>query len=170
MDLRNESADDKGKKFEEMLQKKMSRCGTECLLNDRSIGDDEVDIIVRELTKHSQIIKLDLVGNFIGDEGCRKLARLLSSPACSITDVDLYGNRIGDAGAEALSEAIRATDKLSVVDLRANPLGMDGKKALVAAKAQRPAAAIYYDAMPASGTTGGLRSFAQCPAVSCSVC
>lgn len=151
-------------RFDALLEKKMAKCGCECLLNDRSITDADARAVARDLARHTHIAKVDLVGNFIGDDGAAALAALLRQPRASgVTDVDLYGNQVGPAGAAALADALRANPSFVVLDLRSNPVGAEGARALAAAKAARPEIAVYYDAMTAAGS-GGVAGW-LCPGV-----
>jgi hypothetical protein len=169
--------------FETMLAKKLSSHTSECILNDRAITDAEVRILVKALVEHAEagerqsgvglghfvpIAKLDLVGNFISDDGCETLTTFLQSEQSSVTDVDLFGNNVHARGAAALARELkRQGTKLTVLDLRSNPLGVQGEKQLIEVKKSVPSAAVYFDHMPgATGNTGG--ASLQCPG-GCSV-
>jgi hypothetical protein len=167
-------------KFLELVRKKLQPAvldgnAGECLLNDRNIGDTELALLVTELEglrNTAKLTKLDLVGNVIGDAGAARLAEYLASDYCSIQELDLYGNRIGDSGALSLAKGVLKRDRaedgrsgLSVLDLRANPIGPAGIKEIAYAKSVNHSIVIYYDNMlPARPPP-----FLRCPCGDCSV-
>ena len=154
-------------KFEQMVARKLSEGSSECLLNDRAITDADLEIVITALKEQSiriqdggqdavglvPVAKLDLVGNFITDKGCAYLSDFLQGPLSKVTDVDLFGNDIRAEGATVLANALRCGGPLTCVDLRSNPIGPEGSKALLMAKKDRPSIAVYYDDMP-TGNAG----------------
>ena len=77
---------------------------------------------------HTQVQRLDLGGNSIGDIEVQGLAALL--PKTQITQLDLGSNKIGDTGAKVLATVLPQT-KITELDLRSNVIGDIGAKALV---------------------------------------
>lgn len=188
-------------KFREMVRKKLLTGGSELLLNDRAITDGDVGILIEELKKHGEacgrggtkvgenpdfsaseyyipVTKIDLVGNFIGDQGCVLLAKFLKSSLSSVTDIDLFGNEVHADGCRALAGALCSVpagmssaqqkqgdddlNRLTVLDVRSNPVGTEGKAYLIQAKKQRPSIAVYHDDMAPSNEGGVLGPCGNC--------
>jgi hypothetical protein len=84
-----------------------------------------------EQLKDTNITKLDLTNNCIGDAGATALADAIKQEGNKITDLYLNNNNIGDAGTKALADAIKQEgSKVTVLHLNINHIGDEGKKAL----------------------------------------
>eukprot|EP00753_Platysulcus_tardus_P003904 PLAT12502.20.p1 GENE.PLAT12502.20~~PLAT12502.20.p1 ORF type:complete len:619 (+),score=233.03 PLAT12502.20:557-2413(+) len=82
-------------------------------------------VALAEAIKDSEVEKLILWNNRIGDIGARAFADVLSTSK-TITYLSLSRNRIGNAGADALSEAVKLNPVLQVLGLERNHVGDDG--------------------------------------------
>ena len=85
---------------------------------------------VLESNCNKSLTALMLGCNFIRDEGCKHLKRLLEKN-CTIKSLVLDNNGIEQQGATLLGDALRANRTLKTVDLSRNNLGYDGLKAIL---------------------------------------
>lgn len=68
--------------------------------------------------------KINLVDQYIGDEGSRLLGRVLAQNQ-NLTQLELKGNNIGSEGIIDIIEGLRGNDNLRVLCLMWNSLGQD---------------------------------------------
>jgi hypothetical protein len=94
------------------------------------IDDTKAGKLFKEL-KSTNITKLDLTDNNIGDAGAIALADAIKEEGSKITDLYLNNNGIRDKGATALADAIKQEgSKISVLHISINRIGDEGTKAL----------------------------------------
>ena len=95
---------------------------------------DDTKAGIKELfkgLKSTNITKLDLTDNGIGDAGTKALADVIKQEGSKITDLYLNNNGIGDAGTKALADAIKQEgSKITVLHINNNEIGDAGTKAL----------------------------------------
>jgi hypothetical protein len=77
--------------------------------------------------------QLYLAGNLISSVGARAVAEVLARSDYSLETLDLQGNQIDDWSAGWLAEVLRNNNVLRRMDLRRNPIGVDGIEELTAA-------------------------------------
>jgi hypothetical protein len=63
------------------------------VLNNNSLGDDGVTLLVNGLVNHTNIVSLSLRDNQLGDKACEAISQLNH-----LTDLDLSNNDISDEG------------------------------------------------------------------------
>ena len=107
--------------FEALIKKKLRHCGRECNLSNRSLNDEELEIVVAELEQHTDITNIDFGCNLLTDKSAMILSKYIEANG-TLEQVDLFANKIGDRGAEVLSLALSSHPAMRVVDLRANPV------------------------------------------------
>ncbi|XP_067119787.1 uncharacterized protein [Centruroides vittatus] len=94
-------------------------------LKDCNLDDDNVLYLVSQLINHKCLQSLDLRHNYVNNESCQALARLLLSD-CPINKLILANNRIGSEGAKYLSTGLRCNNKLQHLNLTLNKIEDDG--------------------------------------------
>ncbi|QDQ25135.1 hypothetical protein FNU76_01500 [Chitinimonas arctica] len=104
-------------------------------LNDKKIGDSDVQVLVDALARNTSLTMLNLSCNQIGDPGAEALAGALAQHR-SLTALDLNGNRIGSRGVQALANALEQNISLTSLDLSKNRNFALGARALVQALEQ----------------------------------
>jgi len=134
------------KKFAKLLKKEMQRKGWEPEEVDvfdkentpREIFGEEVVVdeewfplrVVRK-AGWSNVIRIELNDNDVGNAGARSLAEALELKTCQVRDLELTVNQIGDEGAVRLAEAIeKESCSIRYLRLENNKLGKQGKKRL----------------------------------------
>ena len=79
---------------------------------------------------NKSLTSLMLSGNFIRDEGCKHLKRLLEHNS-TITSLQLDHNDITEEGASFFGEALRSNRTLKTIELSRNALGHEGLKSIL---------------------------------------
>ena len=75
----------------------------------------------------TKLLKINLGGNEITDDGVASLSEALKQPTCQLTTLHLGGNEITDAGVASLSEALKQPNcQLTTLDLAVNEITDDG--------------------------------------------
>ena len=100
-------------------------------LSDNEIGDDGAKELAANLHHCTQLNKFYLSGNEIGDDGAKELAANLHH-CTQLKKLDLSGNEIGDDGAKELAANLHHCTQLKKLDLSGNEIGDDGAKELAA--------------------------------------
>ena len=121
------------KSFTEFL--KQQACCNSLDLTNCSIGDVGCEYLTNGLMQSSNLRKLFLCKNNIGDRGARALAELLNNQSRNQSRnrrskhcwrVDVSYNHIGDDGAWSLAESLRHLADLRELDMSYNYIGDDG--------------------------------------------
>ena len=96
-------------------------------LSYNQLGDQGLSIAVQNL-RFDALTALDLRYTGIGDTAMNALS---SSPWLStLTTLHLHGNRIGPEGVRALAQSTLLNHHIELIDLRENPIGIMGARAL----------------------------------------
>ena len=128
------------KLFTEFL--KQQACCNSLDLTNCSIGDVGCEYLTNGLMQSSNLRKLFLCKNKIGDRGARALAELLNNQSRNRSRnrrskhywrVDMSFNHIGDDGALSLAESLRHLADLRELDLEWNRIGDKGAIAITRA-------------------------------------
>ncbi|CAE7640528.1 Nlrc5 [Symbiodinium sp. CCMP2456] len=99
-------------------------------------GDEEMGRLYGTLSSCTQLQRLNLARNRIGDTGAEKLAEtMLSSPRLlqSLIFLDLSGNEIGDLGLCSLAAALPSLSDIQSLELDCNFIGDQGACGLATA-------------------------------------
>lgn len=88
-----------------------------------------VSVIAEALKVNTQLTKLELAGNHLGDQGTADVAMALKRHS-ALTRLGLQINDIKDAGAVALADLLRVNTKIGSVSVEANNIGERGQAAL----------------------------------------
>lgn len=87
-------------------------------LSFSQIGD-RVAMVIADVLKRNNLIKLDLLCNRIKNAGAIAIAGALMRNT-SLTNLCLFDNIIGNAGATAIAQALKVNNNLMVLDLESN--------------------------------------------------
>jgi len=94
------------------------------ILSHNDLEGKEVSVLadqIRSSRRTSRSLKvLGLLGNSIGDDGAKALARCLSDPNCSIRSLNLSFCCIGDNGCRAIASALRKNASLIHLNMYLN--------------------------------------------------
>jgi Leucine-rich repeat (LRR) protein len=88
-------------------------------LRSNMIGDDGIADLV-DCILETNLKSLNLGFNRITDVGAESLARLVSDPACQLTNLDLNCNLIGNSGGLSLAKALKDNSTLQTFVLYGN--------------------------------------------------
>ncbi|WP_375333338.1 hypothetical protein [Candidatus Tisiphia endosymbiont of Xenochironomus xenolabis] len=100
---------------------------------------DENNMSFVDLLKNSNITKLNIAANGLGDTAANDSTNIIKSIAealknnKTLTILDLSSNFIGDEGAKAIAEALKKNKTLTSLNLSSNFIGAEGTKAIVEA-------------------------------------
>lgn len=94
----------------------------------------DVDFLITYLTANN-IDSLDFNMSFMGSEGAKKLAELLTKSTI-VRKLYLYANELGDEGATLLAEAIKSNKTLELLYMEENGIKSPGAQALGSALTQ----------------------------------
>lgn len=105
---------------------------TKLCLEFNALGDEGASKLAEGIAPSKTLRELNLSDNSIGDKGAAIIAeRLLGSSSC-LTQLDLSVNKIGPAGAIAIASALSRRGSLKELSVGCNPIGREGNEALVA--------------------------------------
>ena len=105
-------------------------------LDRNQIGDRGLAALARCLSRRCvQLQVFNCEGNQVGDAGASALAAALQRGGATLEVLSLSNNAIGDAGAAALSKALTGLSSLATFGLSGNPVGEQGLSSLAAALA-----------------------------------
>jgi hypothetical protein len=88
-------------------------------LRGNNVGDDGIADLVDSFLQ-TNLKSLNLGYNLITDVGAESLARLISDPACQLTNLDLNCNLIGNSGGLSLAKALKDNSTLKTFVLYGN--------------------------------------------------
>ena len=83
-------------------------------------GEEYFDTFINALNKNSELKRLSLMGNQIGETACTSLAKLLSNPDSKLKSLVLRHNYIDDKCAAILAESLSRNTQLNNIDLDRN--------------------------------------------------
>mmetsp|Transcript_3160 Transcript_3160/g.5764 ORF Transcript_3160/g.5764 Transcript_3160/m.5764 type:complete len:510 (+) Transcript_3160:97-1626(+) len=86
---------------------------------------------IPSLEKYTNLEQLWLMGNNIGKEGCRSIAKLLQNESLGLRHLYLDSNDIGDEEAEILANALKHNTKLADLSLGNNKIKEKGCRAFL---------------------------------------
>jgi hypothetical protein len=123
--------------FEEIWFNEQARTNSNVLveldMNWLQIGAQRLEQLVDAILAsncNKSLTALMLGHNFLRDEGCKPLKRLLEKNA-TIRSLQLDHNDITEEGASYLGQALRSNRTLKTIELSRNALGHDGLKAVL---------------------------------------
>jgi Ran GTPase-activating protein (RanGAP) involved in mRNA processing and transport len=99
-------------------------------LGGNQIEDAGLIALVHALQGNDSLTSLGLRDNAIGPVGMQRLALLLASPTCKLSELQIKGNAIGDDGASALADALGDNTSMRVLEVQSNMVGPVGCTAL----------------------------------------
>jgi hypothetical protein len=99
-------------------------------LSGNNIGDDGAKAIADALKVNHSLETLYLNDNNIGDDGAKAIADALKDNK-SLDKLDLDDNKIDDDGAKAIADALKVNHRLESLLLRNNNISADGKEYLL---------------------------------------
>ena len=76
--------------------------------------------IITALSMHPHLVRLELLGNRLGTNGCKALATLLRCSATELQQLDLDRNELDDEGIDALVPALINSSHLEILDMSRN--------------------------------------------------
>ena len=87
--------------------------------------------ISQALMVNQTLLKLDMMGNYIGDDGITSIASSFSNS--SITELVVNGCGISVVGVRSLAEAILSNQNIRTIRLWNNPIRVDGARLIMKA-------------------------------------
>lgn len=109
-----------------------------CLkLIHNQLTSNAISILSQGLINNTQLERLSLWKNPIGDSGVEFLANALSTNRCVLKKLDLSENEITDRGAEYLGQMLRTNTRLTHLTLSQNRITDDGLRYLIDALLNR---------------------------------
>jgi Ca2+-binding EF-hand superfamily protein len=100
-------------------------------LADNRITEKCVAALAGSGTSLSSVETINLAGNQLGEEGCRKIAEFIENAKPRLLELNLQGNLMGDKACEELCNALSGYARmLKVLDMARNNLGLSARSGI----------------------------------------